>query len=358
MTPFNLSHVKKQLNKLDLKRTDSTYSLKPWFHQWLKEHPPEMSFDRRPNNVSFAQWKTQVRNLISSKLKVPEPLPLNEQKLEFHGEASAEGLKFIKFSLMALPGLRVPGLLCIPENISTKAPVMVTIHGHDQSFNSTVGFKKSKNMEYFGIELAKQGVITLSFDWIGSGEREKFINRWFLFFRSEDVRSNWFRFAGLDMVGLRITEVKGLLNYLETRSEVDPNRIGIIGHSGGGTLSLFNSAVEERIKVCCVSGYFGTWDASILAMTHCGCNYSQDLRKYIEMYDVFASLAPLPVSIVTGEKDGIFPVEGAKKAIPIIQRAYAEAKKPENFLADVTTLGHRFRGDKVYPFILKHLHEN
>ncbi len=355
MTPFKTSLVKKHLNKLDLRRLDSTYSLKPWFEKWLKEHPPEMSYDRKPDNVSLGQWKAQVRSLISSKLKVPEPLPLNEQKVEIHGEFSADGLKFVKLSLIALPGLRIPAILCIPENIASKAPVMICVHGHGQSFNNALGFKKSKHKEYFGIELARQGVITLSFDWIGSGEREKFTDRFLMFFRSEDSRSNWIRFVGLDMLGLRIAEVKGLLNYIETRSEIDPKRFGIVGHSGGGTISLFTSALEERIKVCCVSGYFGTWDASILAMYHCGCNYSADLRKYIEMYDVFASLAPLSVAVVAGKKDGIFPIQGTEIAVPIIQSAYAEAKHPENFLADITPLGHRFRGENVYPFILKHL---
>lgn len=355
MSPYKLSSVRKKLKKLDLNREDSTYSLRPFLSNWMKDHPPELSYNSKSSNESFDVWKEQVHDLISAKIKVLEPLPLNEQKIEFHGEAVANNIKFMKLSLMALPGLRVPAILCIPQNLTSKAPVIVCIHGHNQSIQNSIGLKKSKNKEYFGYELAKLGVITLSLDWIGSGEREKFVNRYFLFFQDEGERSNWVRFLGLDMLGLRITEVKGLLNYLETRKEIDPNRFGIVGHSGGGTLSLFTTVLEDRIRICAVSGYFGTWEHSILAMYHCGCNYSADLRKYIELYDVFASLAPRPVAITIGRKDGIFPIEGTEKAIPIVQKAYEEANAVENLLIDVQSKGHRFYGDKVYPFLLNHI---
>lgn len=352
-----LKQVKKKLRDINLKREDSTYSLTPFLLKWIQDHPPEMAFESKSSEMSFNNWKKQVRDLITEKLRIIEPLPISEQNIEFHGEATADGIKFIKLSLMALPGLRVPAILCIPENLSSKTPAIICIHGHEQGKDNSAGLKKSPNKEYFGYELAKLGVITLSLDWLGMGERETRTTKFFLSLRNEDRRSNWVRFLGLDMIGLRITEVKAFINYLETREEVDPKRFGIIGHSGGGTISLFATVVEPRIKVTCISGYFGTWDHSILAMYHCGCNYVSDLRKYIELYDVFASLAPHPVSIVTGEKDRIYPNEGTQKAIPIIKNAYHEAGHPENFLADVRPRGHEFNGDKMYPFMLKHLNK-
>ena len=350
-----LKQVKKKLDDINLKREDSTYSLTPFLLKWIQDHPPEMTFETKSSEITFNDWKKQVHELITEKLRIIEPIPISEQKVEFHGETTADGIKFIKLSLMALPGLRVPAILCIPENLTSKTPAIICIHGHEQGKENSAGLKKSPNKEYFGYELAKLGVITLSLDWLGMGERESRITKFFLSLRNEDRRSNWVRFLGLDMIGLRITEVKALLNYLETREKVDAKRFGIVGHSGGGTLSLFTTIVEPRIKVTCISGYFGTWDHSILAMYHCGCNFISDLRKYLELYDVFASLAPHPVAIVMGEKDGIFPIEGTKKAIPIVKKAYANTKNPENFLADIHPRRHEFNGDKVYPFMLKHL---
>ncbi len=356
MSPFKISSkVKKKLGKINRKDNILNYSLQPFVTKWLKEHPPKMTYALKPLEMSFESWKQQVRELIINKIPTLEPLPLKKQQLKIYGETTSNGIKFIQFSLMAIPGLRVPALMCIPENLDHKTAACICIHGHDQSIYNSVGIKKSKNKEYFGIELAKLGLITLSFDWIGSGVRESFKNKFILFLQDEGQRTNWLRFIGLDMLGLRITEVKSLINYLENHDDVDEKRIGIIGHSGGGTLSLFAAFFDDRIKVCATSGYLSTWDQSILAMYHCGCNYIADLRKYLELYDVYASLAPRPLAITIGKKDKIFPYKGSKISIPIIKEAYQETNHPENILIHVQKEGHRFSGEKIYPFMLKHL---
>lgn len=352
MTPFKLKKVKKEFSKIS---PEKEFSLEPFVKKWIQDHPPKESYCWKDKQTSFTEWKQKIKTLIKDKLQLMEPLPLNNQNLNIHKEIEVENIQFTKFSLSAIDGLRVPAILCIPQNIDKKMPAVICIHGHSQGKDNSVGIKKSKSKEYFGIELAQKGFITLSLDWIGAGEREKFKQKFLLFMQNEGERSNWLRFLGLDMLGLRITEIKGLLNYLETRSEVNSDRLGIIGHSGGGTLSLFSTIMDHRIKVCCTSGYFGTWEHSLLAMYHCGCNYSSDLARYIELYDLYACLAPLPIGATIGVRDKIYPIDGTNKAIPIIKQAYQESGKPDNFMIDVQPNGHRFYGDKLYPFLVKHL---
>ncbi len=356
MTRFKIpSKVKKELGKINRTDPNLNYSLQPFFTKWLKDHPPELSYTKKSSEVRFETWKQQIKELIIEKIQLLEPLASSKQELIVHGESIGNGIKFIQISLTVISGLRIPAILCIPEKLEKKAPICICIHGHGQSIYNSVGFKKSKNKEYFGYELAKLGIITLSLDWIGSGIREPLKNKIPIFLKDEGQRNFWLHFIGLDMMGLRITEVKGLINYLETRDDIDPNRIGIIGHSGGGTLSLFTTVLEDRIKVCATSGYFSDWDHSILAMYHCGCNYISDFRKYVELYDVYSSLAPRPLAITIGDEDRIFPYEGSKISIPIIEKAYEESNHPENLLIHVQKAGHRFSGEKIYPFILNHL---
>ncbi|MFX0027013.1 MAG: alpha/beta hydrolase family protein [Candidatus Hermodarchaeota archaeon] len=356
MTPFKISSkVKKKLGIIDQNNDNLNYSLQPFVSKWLRDHPPELSYALKAPEMSFETWKQQVKELILKKIPTLERLPFNKQQLKIYGETLSSGIKFIQFSLMTIPGLRVPGIMCIPENVEYKAPACICIHGHGQNIYNTIGMKRSKNKEYFGYELAKLGLITLSFDWIGSGIRESFKNKFLFFLQDEGQRANWLRFIGLDMLGLRITEVKSLINYLLNHNNVDSKRLGIIGHSGGGTLSLFTAIFDDRIKVCATSGYLSTWDHSILAMYHCGCNYIADLRKYLELYDVYASLAPRPLAITIGKRDKIFPYKGTQISIPIIKEAYQEANHPENLLIHVQKEGHKFSGEKIYPFILSHL---
>lgn len=80
-----------------------------------------------------------------------------------------------------------------------------------------------------------------------------------------------------------------------------------------------------------------------------------NLRRYIELYDIFSSLAPNPVAITFGRKDRFFPIEGVNKAIPIIEKVYNEVNHPENILIDLQSEGHQFYGDKIYPFLINHI---
>jgi cephalosporin-C deacetylase-like acetyl esterase len=64
-----------------------------------------------------------------------------------------------------------------------------------------------------------------------------------------------------------------------------------MGISGGGTVSLFSAAVDKRIKVAVVSGYFNTFRDSILSLSHCLDNYVPGILNYVEMYDLAGLVA-------------------------------------------------------------------
>ncbi|TFF96207.1 MAG: hypothetical protein EU544_01145 [Promethearchaeota archaeon] len=356
MTPFKLKSVRKKLGRINRNIEGKNYSLTPFLKNLLEKHQPEYTYLEKQSDLSFSPWKQIIRDMVKEKLRLIDPLPPAEQDLIIYAEAKKNRVNFIKLSLTALKGLRIPAILCIPEKLSKEAPVMVCLHGHYPDSKETItGLKRSKTESYFAYELAKKGIITLSLDWIGMGERERFKHKLPMSRSYEGHRSNWIRFIGLDMIGLRITEVIAFINYLSKREEIDSSRIGIIGHSGGGTLALFTSIVEKRIKLCATSGYFGTWQDSILGMYHCGCNYIGDLGKFAELYDIYAALAPLPLAVCIGEKDNIFPLSGTKRAIPILQKAYQDAEASNHLMIDVHPKAHKFEGRKMYPFILRHL---
>jgi len=65
MTQFKISSkVKKKLGKINRKNVNLNYSLQPFVEQWLKEHPPKMTYALKPREMSFESWKQQVRELI------------------------------------------------------------------------------------------------------------------------------------------------------------------------------------------------------------------------------------------------------------------------------------------------------
>src|SRR5262249_19177715 len=64
---------------------------------------------------------------------------------------------------------------------------------------------------------------------------------------------------GQTMIGWRVRDVMRTIDFIETRKELDPKRVGCMGISGGGTCTLFSSALEPRIRVAMVSGYLNTF---------------------------------------------------------------------------------------------------
>jgi len=98
--------------------------------------------------------------------------------------------------------------------------------------------------------------------------------------------------------------------------------LGCTGHSGGGTTTLFLSALDERIKTIVVSGYFNSFRGSILAMEHCECNYVPGILELAEMGDIAALIAPRPFCAINGEQDDIYPVAFAREQFETVHKAY------------------------------------
>ncbi|RDJ93443.1 acetylxylan esterase, partial [Lacticaseibacillus rhamnosus] len=71
------------------------------------------------------------------------------------------------------------------------------------------------------------------------------------------------------MIGWRVYDIMRLIDWIATRPELDAKRVGCRGISGGGTCTLFASALDTRIRAALVSGYLNTFRDSIMSLSHC-----------------------------------------------------------------------------------------
>ena len=140
-----------------------------------------------------------------------------------------------------------------------------------------------------------------------------------------------------------------------TRDDVDWSRIGIMGNSGGGTISLFSAALLPRITHAMPSCYFNTFRDSLMSIYHCADNYVPGLLRYAEMSDVMGLFAPRPVVLVCGAEDPIFPVEATRRAFSDLQKIYRAAGAPDSCHLIVGKGGHRFYADDAWPVMLQEL---
>ena len=161
-------------------------------------------------------------------------------------------------------------------------------------------------------------------------------------------------FGGMTPVGLRCWDASRLIDFLQTQDAVDASRIGVAGLSGGGMLACFLPALEDRVKVALIAGYFCTFRDSIYSIHHCICNCVPHMMEWCEMSDIVASYAPKPVLVISGTKDTIFPIQATRKATRTLGRAYALLGAKDSLASDFFDGPHAWSNRKTLPFLRKH----
>ena len=221
-----------------------------------------------------------------------------------------------------------PAYYYTPKNISGKRPAIMCFHGHSgilpytrQGTDEQIAKGKKLSLDYAPF-FAEQGYVVL---------------------------------AVIQPIAMRVWDGMRLLDFLETQDEVDADRIACAGLSGGGTTSLFFAALEDRIKVAMVAGYYCTFRDSIFSIHHCICNTVPGIMNYGEMSDIAALIAPRPTLIISGTEDKIFPIEATKRAYATLEGTYAVLGVSDNLESDFFDGEHQWSNRKTLAFLKQHL---
>ena len=158
---------------------------------------------------------------------------------------------------------------------------------------------------------------------------------------------------GETLLARRITDVDRVIDYIYSRDDFDRRYIGVMGNSGGGTVSLFSGALLPRLTHVMPSCCFSSFEASIYSLRHCPCNYVPDMMLWGESSDVAGLIAPKPLVLVNGAQDMIFPLAAANEQFELVKNIYAAAGAPEKCIHVVGSEGHRFYADAAWPEMMK-----
>jgi hypothetical protein len=204
---------------------------------------------------------------------------------------SKKGYRIRKLRYEIVPGFWSTALLYEPEKLTGKIPATLNLNGHDPRGKATQ-YKQKRC-----INNALQGMLALSLDWLGMGEMAKPEN------------DHWFG-AHLDLVGAGATGLfylamrKGL-DYLYEHPNVDRERIGVTGLSGGAWQTIMLSALDERVAVAIpVAGYFAFASAVERNSDVGDMDYHpSDLFVGCDYTTLTAMRAPRPTLLIYGAKD-------------------------------------------------------
>ncbi|TVY11409.1 alpha/beta hydrolase family protein [Paenibacillus cremeus] len=141
-------------------------------------------------------------------------------------------------------------------------------------------------------------------------------------------------------------EMMRCIDYLLSRGDIAPDRIGCFGFSGGAWVSALTAAVDERIRASVISGYTNTFQDSTMGKPHCSDNYIPGLYQYADMPEIIGLISPRPLLIETGEGDPGFPLHGALKALEQMKVIYRIAEAEQHLEQDIHPGKHEVSGVK------------
>jgi dienelactone hydrolase len=142
------------------------------------------------------------------------------------------------------------------------------------------------------------------------------------------------------------------LDLLAEHPLVDAGRIGMVGLSYGGTVTLFTAAFDDRVAAAVVSGYFSSWAvAHKMPWNMCGSQVLFDMLGKLEHEDLGALIAPRPLLIESGTRDDLFPVGTAIESVRRIRLVYDRKGAGDRLVHDVFEGEHQWHGVEAVPFL-------
>ncbi len=200
------------------------------------------------------------------------------------------------------PDFRVTGNLYVPTVGAGPFPALISPCGHYEDG------RVNREFQLAYLNLVKNGFVVFAYDPIGQGERRQY---WDPHTGETDVGGpttehsmpgQLLLMMGEDLTHYRIWDGMRAIDYLMTRPEVDRERVGCAGHSGGGTLTMFISALDERVK-CAVVNEGGTshrWPLDVRPGTTMGPsdveqNFFPGAKYGVDLCDLHVAIAPRPL---------------------------------------------------------------
>src|SRR5579863_5211293 len=278
---------------------------------------------------------------------LPEKTPLNPVVT---GRLEEPGVTIEKLHFQSRPGLYVTADLYLPRPAQGPYPAVLYSCGH---YNGGRDGNKSACSDH-GLWFASHGYVCLVYDTLQLGEIAAIHHGTYRYGRW------WWQSAGYTPAGVECWNAIRGIDYLQSRPEVDPSRIGATGISGGGAATFWISAADERIRISApVSGMSDlTWYVGDSGVDgHCDCMFLCNTYRW-HWTQIAALVCPRPLLFVNSDDDKIFPLPADERIINRLKRLYSKFGESDQVGAIVSVGGHAYRNDirrAIFEFFNRHL---
>ena len=305
-----------------------SYSPSTYHRRLLDRTRPALRFAGQP----FAAWKAGLRTRLRTLLGIDalDPFPPLAPRTLWEREHPLGTVRKLVFTSEV--GADVPAYLCLPHGPGPH-PCMIALQGHTTGMHVSLGVQQDDEQtpiaaagdRAFGPQCMARGVAAFCMEQRSFGERAE--RRQEQLCRSNGCHDAAMRslLLGRTLAGERVTDVLRAAELLRGLPGVDGGRIGVMGQSGGGTISIYSAAVSDGFALVMPCCSFCTYRDSIASIYHCADNYLPGLLRLAEHGDVLGLIAPSPLVVINGRTDPIFPLEPARTEFAHAAGIYAAA---------------------------------
>ncbi|TFH26616.1 MAG: xylan esterase [Bacteroidia bacterium] len=310
--------------------------------------------------ITRTDWldrQSLVRKKLSQIIgQFPDKTSLNAQ---ITGISQQDGYRIEKTIYESIPGYYVTGALYIPDGMTEKAPAIFYACGH-----SVDGFRVNI-YQHIIVNLVKKGFIVFTIDPMGQGERYEYWDqqkekpRFPIPDHEHSYAGAQCLISGYSTAKYFIWDVIRGIDYLLTREEIDPDRIGMTGRSGGGNITAYLGALDDRILATAPECYITSYEYIYKSIgPQCA---EQNLYKMIgeglDHADFIEARAPKPTMIIGTTRD-IFSIQGTRESYMEAKRIYDALDAEEKLILmedDTVHASTKKTREAMYAFFQKYL---
>jgi hypothetical protein len=310
---------------------------------------------------SLPEWKERQAIIREKLTEAIGPFPdKSDLNTVITGTVHKEEYRIEHIVYESRPGFHVTSSMYLPEATQNKSfPAIIYCSGH------TAEGYRSRVYQHKIINLVKKGFIVFAFDPVGQGERLEY-------FDPQTGRSviggptaehSWSGaqafIAGSSLAGYMVWDGIRAVDYLLTRDEVDPGRIGITGRSGGGTQAAYIAALDDRIHAAAPEAYITSYKRLLQSIgpQDAEQNLYHSIKYGLDHADLLTVRAPRPALIISTIND-FFSIQGARETYREVEAVYGAYGKSENLGMAEDLEGHAStvkNREAMYAFFQHHL---